>query len=472
MFPHKCLKQENFEIPDKMEEECGVFGVWSPNTANTSWDTYMGLFALQHRGQESAGISVIDGQKVQTKKDMGLVGEVFSEDILESLEGKVSVGHVRYSTSGNSTISNAQPLEGRSKFGAMAIAHNGNVVNDKIIRELLEGSGIVFQTQIDSEVILHLIARGIEKGFEKAITDAVSAIKGSFAIVMGIDDKLIGVRDPRGIRPLCIGKKDDKFFLSSESCAIHSLGGEVVRDVEAGEIVIIDKNGITSVKSQSRIASCTCSFEYIYFARPDSTIDGLNVYTSRVNAGMRLAMEDQIDADIIVGVPDSGMQAAVGYSKQSGIEWGLGLIKNRYIARTFINPSQNLRERWVDLKLSAMRELVDGKRVVLIDDSIVRGTTSKKLVRIMREGGAKEVHFRVASPPVTHSCFFGIDTPYRNELIASNMNVNEICELIEADSLRFLSIEGIVSSFDKEHGYCLGCFNGVYPMETQVENQF
>lgn len=465
MFPYHDLEFSD-RSQDKMQEECGVFGIWSPKLNGVSWYTYMGLFALQHRGQESAGISVVDGQKVETRKAMGLVADIFNEKNLSDFEGRVGVGHVRYSTSGVSNLANAQPLEGYSKFGGMAIAHNGNLVNDKIIRNLLESAGTVFQTQIDSEVILHLIARGIEKGFEKAIPEAVSAIKGSYAIVLGVADKLIGVRDPRGIRPLCIGKKDDLYFLSSESCAIHAVGGEVIRDVEAGEIVIIDENGIESITNQRKISPKTCSFEYIYFARPDSNIDGLNVYTSRVNAGIQLAKEDDVLADIVVGVPDSGMQAAVGYSKQSGIEWGLGLIKNRYIGRTFIAPNQAMRERSVGLKLSAMRELVNGKRVVLIDDSIVRGTTSKKLVAIMREGGATEVHFRVASPPVTNPCYFGIDTPYRDELMAANMTVEEIRQYIGADSLRFLSIDGLMASFKKNHGYCLGCFNGIYPMET------
>lgn len=457
---------------DKMEEECGVFGVWSPKTNGVAWYTYMGLFALQHRGQESAGITVIDGNKAETRKAMGLVGDIFNDKNLNGFEGRVAIGHVRYSTSGVSSLSNAQPLEGFSKFGAMAIAHNGTLVNDKIIRELLEAAGTVFQTQVDSEVILHLIARGIEKGLERAISDAISAVKGSYAIVIGVADKLIGVRDPRGIRPLCIGKKDDTYFLSSESCAVHAIGGEVIRDVEAGEIVIIDDNGLLSIKSERKTQTCTCAFEYIYFARPDSTIDGLNVYTSRVNAGFSLAKEDDVKADLVVGVPDSGMQAAFGYSKASGIEYGMGLIKNRYIGRTFIAPNQELRERAVGLKLSAMRELVNGKRIILIDDSIVRGTTCKKLVTIMREGGAKEVHFRVASPPVTNSCYFGIDTPYRSELISANMTKEQIREFISADSLKFLSIEGMISSFKKDHGYCLGCFNGVYPMETaQVQDE-
>jgi amidophosphoribosyltransferase len=383
------------------------------------------------------------------------------------MEGRVAIGHVRYSTQGDSKASNAQPLEAYSRIGAMVIAHNGNLVNHRIIRELMEAGGTVFQTEIDSEVILHLIARSLEKGFESSISDAVSAIKGSYAVTIAAQDKLIGVRDPYGIRPLCIGKKDEMYFLSSESCAIHALGGKLVRDVEPGEIVIIDEKGIRSIKSQRKTTISTCAFEYNYFARPDSTIDGLNVYHSRIESGKIMAKTETVEADLVVGVPDSGMQAAFGFSKESGLELGLGLIKNRYIGRTFIAPNQELRERSVALKLSAMRELIEGKRIILIDDSIVRGTTSRKLVDILKEGGAKEVHFRVASPPVKSSCFLGIDTPYRDELIAANNSIEDIRNIIGADTLKFMSIEDLYEAFGSIKGYCMGCFNGIYPMETQ-----
>jgi len=459
---------DNSDI-DKMEEECGVFGIFSNEPMDVSSITYYGLYALQHRGQESAGIAVSDGQEIKFYKEMGLVSDVFNEESLKKLSGKSAIGHVRYSTTGSSNVINAQPLVSKFKLGSIAIGHNGNLVNADIIRGLLEDGGTVFQTSIDSEVIINLIARGAKKGIEKAVVDAIQAVKGSYAIVMLTEDKLIGIRDPNGIRPLCIGKLNDAYILSSESCAFDAIGGDFVRDVKPGEIIIIDKDGIQSIDFAEKTKCETCSFEYVYFARPDSTIDGINVYSSRVKSGEILYREEPIDADVVIGVPDSGIAAAVGYSKASGIPFEIGLVKNKYIGRTFIAPSQELRERAVSVKLNALKVNIEGKRVVLIDDSIVRGTTSRRLVDILRKAGAKEVHFRVSSPIVKYPCYFGIDTASRKELIGSKLPVDEICTEIGADSLGYLSIDGLLESLGVDHGFCLGCFKGVYPISAPIE---
>lgn len=455
---------------DKFKEECGVFGVYSKSKIDVATISYYGLYALQHRGQESAGIAVSDGKDIICHKDMGLVSEVFNEDILGNMKGKAAIGHVRYSTTGESKLENAQPLLSQFKLGSIAIAHNGNLINAGIVRELLEDSGVLFQTSIDSEVILNLIARKAKKGLEQAIVDAIQAIKGSYAMVILTENKLIGLRDPNGIRPMCIGKMGEDYILCSESCALDSIGAEFIRDMAPGEIVIIDDNGLRSIEFAERTRCMTCSFEYIYFARPDSTIDGINVYTSRVAAGEELYKEAPIEADIIVGVPDSGIPAAVGYAKASGIPYGIGLIKNKYVGRTFISPSQKLREQAVSVKLNALKVNVEGKRVVLIDDSIVRGTTSKRLVEILRRAGAKEIHFRVSSPVVKYPCYFGIDTPYRKDLVGSQMTIDEIKEFIGADSLGYLSMEGLLNTLKEKDGFCLGCFNGEYPMSAPIEN--
>lgn len=454
---------------DKFKEECGVFGIFSTDEIDAASLTYYGLYALQHRGQESAGIVTSDGNELYSYKDMGLVCDVFNEDKLSTLKGNYAIGHVRYSTTGSSCADNAQPILTKYKLGSMAIAHNGNLVNADVIRELLEDCGCVFHTSIDTEVILNLIARGAKKGIESAVFDAVQAIKGSFAIVILTEDKLIGVRDPNGIRPLCLGKLNNSYVLCSESCALDAIGAEFVRDVNPGEIVIIDKDGLKSINPSEKTRCATCSFEYIYFARPDSVIDGINVYDSRVKAGRILYNECPIDADIVVGVPDSGIAAAAGFAEASGIPFGIGFIKNRYVGRTFITPSQELRERAVSVKLNPLKVNVQGKRVVLIDDSIVRGTTSRRLVEMLRRCGAKEVHFRVSSPIVKYPCYFGIDTPYRSELIGANSTLEQIREEIGADSLGYISIEGMLESFGDKHDFCLGCFNGVYPVSTPME---
>jgi amidophosphoribosyltransferase len=457
------------EVTDKFKEECGVFGILSKDGLDVASITYYGLYALQHRGQESAGIAVADGEKITCHKNMGLVADVFNEEIISGLKGTLAIGHVRYSTTGSSNVINAQPLVTQFKLGSMAIAHNGNLVNAEVIRELLEDAGCIFQTSIDSEVILSLIARGAKKGLQRAVVDAIQAIKGSYAIVMLTEDKLIGVRDPNGIRPLCIGKLNDSYILCSESCALDTVGAEFIRDVRPGEIVIIDENGLQSIDFAEKTKCETCSFEYIYFARPDSVIDGINVYEARVNAGEKLYAESPVEADIVVGVPDSGIAAAVGFAKASGIPYGIGFIKNKYVGRTFIAPSQELREKAVSVKLNVLKVNVEGKRVVIIDDSIVRGTTCRKLVEILRKAGAKEVHFRVSSPVVKYPCYFGIDTPYRKDLIGANFDVEAIRNEIGADTLAYLSIDGLLSSLDAGRGFCLGCFKGVYPVSAPIE---
>ena len=454
---------------DKFKEECGVFGIFSHKMMNVTEITYLGLYALQHRGQESAGIAVSDGKDILCHKGMGLVCDVFNREELGKSNGLSAIGHVRYSTTGSSNIENAQPILSRCKLGSIAIAHNGNLVNADVVRELLEDGGVIFQTSNDSEVVLNLIARGAKKGIERAVVDAIQAVKGSYAMVILTEEKLIGVRDPHGIRPLCIGKLDDNYVLCSESCAIDALGGEFIRDVKPGEIVIIDNDGLKSINFAEKTKCETCSFEYIYFARPDSTIDSINVYSSRVKAGIELYRENPVDADIVIGVPDSGIPAAIGFSSVSNIPYGVGLIKNKYVGRTFIEPSQELREKAVSVKLNALRVNIEGKRVVLIDDSIVRGTTSVKLVEMLRRAGATEVHLRIASPPVKFPCYFGIDTPYRNELIASSVDNEGIRQEIGADSLAYLSINGLLSSLNVEGGFCLGCFNGIYPISAPIE---
>ena len=456
---------------DKFKDECGVFGIYSPEGFDVASITYFGLYALQHRGQESAGIAVGDGKDINCYKNMGLVSDVFNEKILTDLKGMSAIGHVRYPTAGSNSINNVQPITAKYKLGSLAIAHNGNLVNADVIKELLEDGGTVFQTSSDTEVILHLIGRAAKKGIERAVVDAMQAVKGSYAIVIQTESKLIGARDPYGIRPLCLGKIDNSFVLCSESCALDTVGAEFIRDINPGEIVIIDENGIKSINFAEKTKCETCSFEYIYFARPDSTIDGINVYETRVKAGRMLFEENPVDADVVIGVPDSGIPAAVGFSRASGIPFEIGFIKNRYVGRTFITPSQDMRERAVSVKLNPLKVNVVGKRVVIIDDSIVRGTTSRKLVETLRKAGAKEVHFRISSPVVKYPCYFGIDTPYRSELIGARLTVEEINTEIGADSLGFLSIDGLLESMGKGKGFCLGCFSGVYPLSAPIENR-
>ncbi|MEO2506151.1 amidophosphoribosyltransferase [Clostridium paraputrificum] len=468
------MKKADFQLIldpslDKFKDECGVFGVYSNSPMDVSGMTYYGLYALQHRGQESAGIAVGNGTEVDIHKGLGLITEAFTKDDLNRLKGHIAIGHVRYSTTGSTKVENAQPLLASSKLGHIAMAHNGNLVNADVIRDLLEDGGHVFHTTIDSEVIATLIARGAKRGIERAVVDAIQAVRGSFAMVIATKDKLIGARDPHGIRPLCIGKVDDAYVMSSESCALDAVGAEFVRDVEPGEVVVIDEDGIKSIKYSENTLCHTCAFEYIYFARPDSVIDGLDVQVTRVKAGEELYKEHPIEADIVSAVPDSGIPAAIGYAMASGIPYDTAFVKNRYVGRTFITPSQEIREKAVAVKLNPLKVNVKGKRVILIDDSIVRGTTSKHLVDSLRRAGAKEVHFLVASPVVKFPCYFGIDTPYRSELIGANHSIEEMADMIGADSLGYLSMNGMYNTFKGKEGFCVGCFNGVYPVSTPIE---
>jgi amidophosphoribosyltransferase len=378
------------------------------------------------------------------------------------------VGHVRYSTEGESHLENAQPLVVSYKNNHIALAHNGNLVNARALREMLEDSGVVFQTTTDSEVMLNLIARGMKNGIVESIKRMVEMIKGAYALVITTEDKLIAIRDPHGLRPLSMGKSKNGYAFSSETCGLDAVGAELVRDLEPGEIVIIDGNGVNSYAQNNWVKKRLCIFELIYFARPDSVIDGIGVYRARHNAGKILSKESPVEADVVIGVPDSGMPAAIGFAEASGIPFGMGLIKNKYIGRTFIQPNQELREEGVKIKLNVLKDNVQGKRVVIVDDSIVRGTTSKRLVEMLREAGASEVHFRVSSPPVTHTCHFGIDTPYRKDLVGANFTVEQIREMIGADTLAFISIDGLVESVGGGAMYCKACFDGDYPMEVPV----
>lgn len=458
------------EFLDKMEEACGVFGIYAPNL-DVARQTYYGLYALQHRGQESAGIAVSDGVSINLHKDMGLVSDVFTEDIINKLKGHCAIGHVRYSTTGASLMTNAQPLLCRYLQGNLAVAHNGNLTNTNELREKLAANGSVFQSTIDSEVIVNLIARYGQSTIEEALMKCMIDIKGSYALVVMTENKIIGVRDPFGNRPLCVGKLGENYIIASESCALDALGAKFVRDVEPGEIVTIDDKGLTSRRFLTPADSANCIFEYIYFARPDSNIDGINVMQARRAMGQELAKEHPLKADLVIPVPDSGIAGALGYAESSGIYFEMALMKNRYVGRTFIKPEQSERDLAVRLKLNPVGNIVKGKRVVLVDDSIVRGTTAKKIVRMMREKGAKEVHMMVTSPPVISPCYYGIDTSERNQLIASKYSIEEVAKYIEADSLCYLSLAGLYKALGRDKGFCTACLNGQYPIEIPDEQE-
>ena len=451
------------ERGDQMEEACGVFGIYAQDESiNVAEAAYYGLFALQHRGQESAGIAVADGKGIKHYRNLGLVPEVFDEEILHGLTGRISIGHVRYSTFGSKDVINSQPLVARCKIGMLALAHNGNLVNADALRAQMEDDGAIFQTSVDTEVILSLIARESSKGLIEAIRSMMEKVRGSYALVLLAKDKLIGIRDPYGIRPLCLGRVGNSFVLASESCALDAVGAEFVRDIQPGEIVVIDAEGVHSMHVKTPMRSRLCLFEFVYFARPDSVIDGINVYQSRVEAGKRLAIDDDVEADMVIGVPDSALAAAMGYAQQSGIPYGDGLAKNRYVGRTFIQPEQKQRQNAVRIKLNAISATVKGKRVVLVDDSIVRGTTSRRIVTMLKEAGATEVHVRIASPPMTDPCFYGVDTSTREELISARKNTAGVCEEIGADSLVFLSPESLLKAGSRKE-LCMACFTGQYP---------
>ena len=463
---------------DGLHEECGVFGVYDLDGGDVASTIYYGLFALQHRGQESCGIAVSDTNgpkgKVLSSKDMGLVNEAFTPEQLEKLKGDIGVGHVRYSTAGGSTRENAQPLVLNYVKGTLGLAHNGNLINAAELRHDLEYTGAIFQTTIDSEVIAYHIARERLKSstVEEAVGRACRKIKGAYSLVVMSPRKLVGARDPYGFKPLCIGKRDNAYILASETCALDTIGAEYVRDVLPGETVTITpENGIVSDLSRAlpKEQEARCIFEYIYFARPDSHIDGVSVYASRIKAGRFLAMDSPVDADLVVGVPESGNAAALGYSLQSGIPYGTAFVKNGYVGRTFIKPKQSSRESSVRVKLNVLKEAVDGKRIIMIDDSIVRGTTSDRIVKMLRDAGATEVHVRISSPPFLWPCYFGTDIPEREQLIAYNRTIEEIRDIIGADSLGYLGIDRLSEMADGLP-ICKGCFNGIYPMEPPKED--
>lgn len=456
---------------DEMHEECGVFGIWEKKTADVASSVYFGLYALQHRGQESCGIAVCDDGVFSHKKADGLVSEVFSRKELDKLgTGNMAVGHVRYSTSGGNNHNNIQPLVIRHIKGNMALVHNGNLINTEELRRSFELSGAIFHGTSDTEAIAYSIVRErLEcSSTEEAVERAMPDIKGAYSCILMTATKLIAFRDPDGFRPLCIGVTGDgAYVVASESCALDTVGAKFLRDVRAGEIVVINDEGLHSVTTHCRKKENICIFEYIYFARPDSVIEGKSVHTARLKAGEILWESSPVDADIVIGVPDSGLDAGLGYSRASGIPYGTGFIKNKYIGRSFIQPSQNQRESAVKIKLNVIKETICGKRVVMIDDSIVRGTTCARIVRLLREAGAKEVHVRISSPPFVHSCHFGTDIDSEENLIACHhTSIAEIAEYIGADSLAYLPVESLGRLIDRQDGFCNGCFSGKYPLDV------
>ncbi len=456
---------------DKFHDECGVFGIYLNDTEDdyeAARTTFYGLYALQHRGQESAGIAVSNAHEIQLHKGMGLITAVIKPEHLKELKGRLAIGHVRYSTTGMSNVVNTQPLVFHYLNGMMALAHNGNLVNTAELRKRLAGYGSVFQTTSDTEVVANLLARYSQDKIEDALAQCLFDMKGAFALIIMTEDRLIGVRDPMGIRPLCLGELNGNYILASESAALDTVGASLLRDVNPGEIVVIDKEGLHSHQAIGTSRRAHCIFEYIYFARPDSTIDNVNVYQARREMGRQLARECNIDADMVISVPDSGTSSALGYAEEAGLPFEEGLMKNRYVGRTFIQPTQKMRELGVKLKLNVINEVVCGKRIIMVDDSIVRGTTSKKIVQMLREAGATEVHMVVASPPTRFPCYYGIDTSRREELIASSMDETEIEKYIAVDSLHYLSMEAMFAAMkNSEDTFCSACFSGKYPIKIE-----
>ena len=449
-----------------LHEECGVIGIWDP-AGSCARTAYYGLFALQHRGQEACGIAAMKGLELDFHKDRGLLGEVFTPEILDRLGGTMAVGHVRYSTAGGDKRENAQPLTLKYVKGTLAVAHNGNLVNARALRESFEYSGGIFQTTSDTELIAYAIAQQrLHCGSaEEAVCRALGKLKGAFSIIVMSPRKLIAAKDPWGFRPLCMGRRGEAIVFASETCALEAIGAAFERELEPGEVVVAEDGHVRSIRTNCpKGGGHMCIFEYIYFARPDSVIWGQSVHQARRNAGRLLAQESPVEADLVIGVPDSGLDAAMGYAQESGIPYGMGLVKNRYIGRTFITPGQESRERAVRIKLGALRSSVQGKRVVMIDDSIVRGTTSKQIVTLLREAGAAEVHMRSSAPPFIAPCYFGTDIPDREDLIATHHTVEEIRQMIGADSLAFLSHKALMKiAPDAQRGFCDGCFTGKYP---------
>ena len=452
-----------------IHEECGVFGVYGHSEASNL--AYLGLYALQHRGQEGAGICSSDGRHLHLDKSMGLVADIFSEKRLKKLPGHIAIGHNRYSTAGSSILKNVQPILANFALGPLAIAHNGNLVNAAEIREELEKEGAIFQSTSDSEVIVHLIAHSKTGDFYERVIEALRQVSGAFSLLILRERELIAVRDPYGVRPLSLGQVDGAYVVASETCALDLIGATYIRDVEPGELLIINENGLQSMKPLVAPRQASCIFEFIYFSRPDSYIFGeKNVNEMRKKFGAQLARESGVDADLVIAVPDSGVPAAIGFAEESKLPFDFGLIRNHYIGRTFIEPKQNIRHFGVKIKLNPVRKLLEGKRVLVIDDSIVRGTTSKKIVKMLREGGgAKEVHMRISSPPTIGPCFYGIDTPTRQELIASSHSVEEIRKFITADTLAYLSLEGLKNIVPESHNFCTACFDDNYPISFPGE---
>ncbi|MFQ5915417.1 MAG: amidophosphoribosyltransferase [Nitrospinota bacterium] len=461
---------------DRLHEECGVFGILGdPEAARIA---YLGLYALQHRGQESTGIVASDGQVLRLEVGMGLVADVFTEERLCRLPGRLAIGHNRYSTTGSSVIANAQPFMVTYSRGGLAVAHNGNLVNAQSLRRQLEEEGAIFRSTMDTEVIVHLIARSKRERLEDRVAESLEHVEGAYSLLLMTEDRLLGVRDPLGFRPLWLGRRGEAHILASESCALDLIEGEAIREVEPGEMVVLDGSGATSLRPFHPVPPTPCVFELVYFARPDSRVFGRNVYRVRKAMGRRLAEEHPAEADLVSPVPDSGVPAAMGYAHRMGIPFELGLIRNHYVGRTFIEPRQSIRHFGVKVKLNPVSDVLDGARVVVVDDSIVRATTAKKIVYMLRQAGAKEVHVRVSSPPITHSCFYGIDTPCREELIASSHSVDEIRCFLGADTLGYLSLEGMLEAVGdafretgpaagaREPGYCTACFTGKYPISV------
>jgi amidophosphoribosyltransferase len=447
--------------PFHPKEECGVFGIF--NHPDVSSLTYLGLYALQHRGQESAGIVTCSGGEPKSHRGMGLVADTFDSGKIQALAGNSAIGHVRYSTTGSSLLKNAQPFLAQHSKGFLAVAHNGNLVNARDLKEKLEAKGSIFQSTMDSEIFVHLMARSRKKGYMDRAVDALGQVKGAYSLVLLTENALIGARDPHGIRPLCLGEIGESYVLASESCALDLIQARYIRDVDPGEIVLIDKNGIHSESPFPKVKPAFCIFEYIYFARPDSNIYGESVYLVRKKLGARLAEEAPADVDFVMPIPDSGNYAALGFAEKMNLPFEMGMIRNHYVGRTFIQPSQRVRDFGVKVKLNPVRDLLKGKRVVVVEDSIVRGTTSRTRIRALREAGAKEIHMRVSCPPHCYPCYYGIDFPTREELVAANRSVEEIRKFIGVDSLAYLSLKGMVGSMPQpSDSFCLACYNGHY----------
>lgn len=446
-----------------MIEKCGIFGIFGhPEASNIA---YLGLYSLQHRGQESAGIVSSDGETLHCHRGMGLVSEVFTREIIKNLPGNRAIGHVRYSTAGASHIKNAQPFVVEYSRGRLAVSHNGNLTNARRIRDELEAYGSIFQSTMDTEVIIHLIAQSREPLLPDRVVAALQQAKGAYSLVFLDEEQLIAVRDPNGFRPLVLGKLKDAYVIASETCAFDLIGAEYLREIEPGEILVIDEKGLQSIRPFEKTTNSLCVFEFIYFARPDSIIFDRSVYSVRLALGRQLAREHPVEADVVVPIPDSGFPATIGYGQESGIPQEMGLIRNHYIGRTFIEPEQSIRHFGVKIKLNAVKDVIRGKRVILVDDSIVRATTGRKIVKMIRNAGAEQIHVRISSPPITHPCFYGIDTPLRKELIAATHTIDEVSTYLTTNSLGYLSLEGLKECVgDNHHSFCYACFTGDYPV--------